>query len=333
MPFIAHSSYRPPRLLHDKHWQTIYPFVFRVVRGVNYKRERIRTPDGDFLDLDWCHALTPDHKRVVTAPGENLVIVSHGLEASTDWAYVRGMVRAFARRGCDVLAWNFRGCSGQDNLTYGAYHAGATDDLQTVLDHALRKTDYRNVILVGFSLGANLSLKYLGDRAEEVNPRIKKAVMFSAPLDLESCSRVLARPDNRVYMDKFLKSLRAKVKLKNKRFPGRIDPARLKKMRSFQEIDDFYTAPAHGFAGAEDYWRKASSVRTIKHIRIPTLLVNALDDPFLGPECYPRGEAMDHDFFYFQAPQYGGHVGFVSFNREGLYWSERRAIEFVTGKI
>ncbi|MCB1327378.1 MAG: alpha/beta fold hydrolase [Spirochaetales bacterium] len=329
MPLIEKSSYRPPVLFRDAHLQTMYPYAFRFVRGVRYRRERIRTPDGDFLDLDWCDGSSARPGRV----HENLVVVSHGLEANTRWSYIRGMVRAFFRAGFDVLAWNYRGCSGHDNLAFGSYHAGVTQDLETVLVHADRRHRYRNIVLVGFSLGANLTLKYLGEKADNLDPRIKRAVTFSAPLDLESCSRVLSQPANRVYMDKFLRSLRGKVKAKSKRYPGRIDERALKRMRTFREFDDFYTAPAHGFQDAEDYWRRASSIRLLKYIRIPTLLVSAQDDPFLGPECYPVGEAIDHEYFFFEAPRYGGHVGFVSFNRSGLYWSEQRAVDFVRGRI
>ncbi len=333
MPLIEKSAYRPPPLFRDRHVQTIYPFLFRKVAGVHYRRERIRTPDGDFLDLDWCEARPAGRGARVSELGENLVVISHGLEANSQWAYIRGMVRAFTRRGFDALAWNFRGCGGQDNLAFATYHGGATEDLHAVLSHAANKRNYHNIVLVGFSMGANLSLKYLGELGADVDPRIRKAVMFSAPLDLDSCARVLARPDNRVYMDNFIRTQREKVKAKHRRFPGRIDPAALRSLRTFREIDDLYTAPANGFENAEDYWRRSSSVRLLKDIRVDTLLVSAADDPFLSPDCFPWGEAQDHDYLYFEAPRYGGHVGFIAFNRAGEYWSERRALEFVQGKI
>ncbi len=322
MPFLRQSSYRPPPGFGSGHVQSIYPALFRVVAGVRYQRERLFTEDGDFLDLDW-----------LRRGSDGLLVLSHGLEGSSEGAYVRGMARAFFRRGWDVLAWNYRGCSGEDNRLLRTYHSGATDDLQRVLEHVNRTRTYRSLILIGFSLGGNLTLKYLGERGGDLDGRVRRAVVFSAPSDLEACSRALARPANRVYMQKFLGTLRSKVVEKHKRFPGRLPRADLKSIRTFREFDDIFTAPTNGFADAHDYWRSCSANRFLGGIRVPTLFVNARNDPFLAPECFPVGAAEDNAHLYFEAPEHGGHVGFVRFSGDGMYWSERRALEFVYGRV
>lgn len=323
MPFLQHSSYRPPRGFRSGHVQSIYPSLFRVVPGVRYNRERIETPDGDFLDLDWCTG----------TPGDRLVVVSHGLEGSSEGSYVRGMVRAFRKAGWDCLAWNLRGCSGQDNLKLRTYHSGATDDLATVLSYVARTRRYRSIVLTGFSLGGNLTLKYLGERGRDFEAPVRKAVVFSAPSDLEAASRSLARSDNWIYMQKFLATLRGKVEAKRLQYPGELPAIDLRQVRSFRQFDDIFTAPSNGFVDAMDYWRSCSANRFVGNIGVPTLLVNARNDPFLAPECFPIGAAEDSSDFFLEAPEHGGHVGFVRFGRDGLYWSEQRALEFVNGRV
>ena len=201
MPVVANSTYVPPPLLSNGHLQTILPTLFRRVRGVVYQRERISTPDDDFLDLDWA------------ASGcKRIAVIAHGLEGDSRQAYVLGMVRALVRSGWDAVVWNARGCSGEPNRVLRFTHSGATEDLEAVLAHVLATRDYPVVALMGFSLGGNLTLKYLGERGRELNPRIKKAVAFSVPCDLQSGSGKLAAPINQVYMRRFLLSLRGKVR-------------------------------------------------------------------------------------------------------------------------
>ncbi len=322
MPLISDSTYRPPPGFRNGHVASIYPSLARRVRGVKYTRRRINTPDGDFLDLDFC-----------ARGSDNLIILSHGLEGSSGASYIMGMARAFKGVGWDALAWNNRGCSGEENRTLSAYHSGATHDLHAVVQHVLDNHAYRNIVLAGFSLGGNMTLKYVGEMGRDLDRRVRKAIAFSVPADLEASSRALARPENRIYMEAFLKTLRKKVAAKQARFPGRLAVADLKSIRTFQQFDDLFTGPAHGFADAMDYWRSCSAVRFLHGIRVPTLLVNARNDPFLNPECFPLGAAADSDWFHFEAPEYGGHVGFVNFRRDGLYWSEQRALEFVHGRV
>jgi predicted alpha/beta-fold hydrolase len=238
------------------------------------------------------------------------------------------MAQALARHGWDVLAWNLRGCSGPPNRRLRTYHSGATEDLAVVVEHALAQ-GYPTAALVGFSLGGNLTLKYLGERGRDVDPRIRGAAAFSVPVDLRASARRLDRPSNWHYVQYFLRTLRAKVKRKAARWPDRIDAPGLTEVRTLVAFDDRYTAPLNGFRDAVDYYRQASSKPFLNRIAIPTLLVNAANDPFLAAPCYPRSIARDHPLLTLEIPEEGGHVGFAAFHRDGLYWSERRAAAFL----
>ena len=298
------------------HLQTILPAILRRVPLVTRRRERIETPDGDFLDLDW------------SEPGGSgrLIIITHGLEGSSTNACVQGMAGAFVRAGWDVLAWNLRGCSGEPNRLVRSYHSGSTDDLGTVIAHAARR--FQRIGLVGFSLGGNITLKYLGDAGEGIDPIIAGAVAFSVPCDLASSSRHLESLANRIYMRHFLGGLRKKIRDKAALFPGRISEEGIGKMRTFREFDGAYTAPMNGFLSAEDYWARASSRPVLGKIRVSALLVNARNDPFLPEECFPDEVAAHSRFFRLESPRHGGHVGFFALNRHGEFWSESRAVAF-----
>ncbi len=318
MPIIPRSSYRPPFLFGNGHLQTIYPSFARTLSPDLYRRERITTPDDDFLDLDWARI------------GSNkLAILSHGLEGSAHRPYMIGMARMLNRHGWDALAWNYRGCSGETNRQLRMYHNGSIDDLDTVIMHALKGGTYRTAALIGFSLGGNLSLLYLGSKGSALDSRIRKAATFSVPCDLAAGARELSRPRNCVYMRDFLNSLHGKIKEKMKILPGVISDDGYGRIRDFKAFDDRYTAPIHGFKDAEDYWYQCSSGRFLSGVTVPTLIVNAVDDPFLAGGCYPVSQAEGSEYVHLELPRSGGHVGFVSFNADGSYWSEQRAIEFL----
>lgn len=318
MPFLENSSYYAPFWLPGGHLQTIFPALFRRVPHCASRSERLELPDSDFLDLEW---LERGRSR--------LAILSHGLEADTTTDYIQGMVRALDRAGWDVLTWNFRGCGFEPNRLLRMYHSGSTEDLDAVLTHALAHHTASSIDLIGFSLGGNLTLKYLGERAGQHSSRLHGAVAFSVPCDLACSSRELARRSNYVYMERFLRKMRAKLRVKNDRFPGQLDLTGLRKIRTFQEFDDRYTAPIHGFANAQDYWDRNSCRQFLPKISLPTLLVNAKNDPFLGVDCYPYEEAEINPKFFLEAPKTGGHVGFFASGNHGTYWSETRAIEFL----
>ncbi len=312
------SEYQSPRLFRNGHLQSIYPTLCRRVGGIDYRRERIPTPDDDFLDLDW---------RSVQS--DRLVIISHGLEGDSSRAYVKGMVKAAGGAGYDALAWNFRGCGGTPNRQPRLYHSGSYPDLNTVIEHVIQHYDYREINLVGFSMGGNISLLYLAHHRDKLYPRIKKCVVFSVPCDLEASSIQIGKPANMIYMKRFLRLLHEKIRSKKKLFPDLFSDNDYKLIKNFYDFDNCYTAPLHGFADAEDYWHKCSSKQFIPQIRIPTLLINALDDPFLTPACFPYDESAANLKFTLETPEHGGHVGFVTFNRENLYWSEKRAFAFL----
>ena len=325
----ALPPYRPPRPLRNGHVQSVLPTLFRTVGGVAYRRERIDLPDGDFLDLDWAGP----------AGSPRVAVVAHGLEGSTDRAYVRGMARALARRGWAVCAWNLRGCSGEPNRLARTYHSGVSDDLDAVVRRVLDRPapgssgegGAEAVGLVGFSLGGNVTLKWLGERGGAVDPRVVGAVGISVPVDLGSAAVIMEHWSRRVYMARFLRSLRAKVEEKAGRFDGVPDPAPLRAMRSFREFDGHVTAPLHGFDSADDYWTRSSAKPLLEHVRVPTLLVQALDDPFLSPSCYPREEAARNPALTLLTPSHGGHVGFVE--RGGEFWSETVTARFLDAAL
>lgn len=318
MPLVENSNYRPPLFFKNAHLQTSLPTLLRKVRGIHYKRERISTPDDDFLDLDW------------SARGSNKVcILCHGLESSSGEPYMRGMAKAFNRRGWDAAAMNFRGCSGEPNRRLRSYHSGATDDLQTVIDHIQRLDRYKEIVVVGFSLGGNLVLKYIGEQGIHISPIISGAAALSVPCDLESCSRQMAKQGNKFYMRRFIKKLNRKMERKC-RFPeAPFHYEQFLKMKTFKEFDDLYTGPVHGFKDAVEYWTRCSCRQFLHRIQIPTLLINAMDDPFLTERCHPVPEAAENPQFYFERPAYGGHLGFISMNSNGEYWHEKRVADFL----
>ncbi len=321
MPLIS-STYDPPLPFKSGHFQTIYPALFRSVNGVAYERERIEMVDGDFLDLDW-----------VKTGARRVAVLSHGLEGRTGRGYMRGMAQTLARHGWDVLAWNFRGCSGEVNRLLCSYHSGVSDDLDVVVQHALDAGGYAAAALVGFSLGGNITLKYLGERGAGLDPRIRAAVTFSVPCDLDAGVVHIDRAANWIYRERFLRDLREKVRQKHRRFPDDLDVAGLDGIATLRDFDDRYTAPVHGFKDAADYYARCSCLPLIPHISIPALLVSAADDPFLPAPCYPTEAARDHPHFYLEVPRYGGHVGFVAFDGEGAYWSEQRAAAFLAEQV
>lgn len=318
MPLVQNSTYMPPVWLRGGHLQTIYPVLFRRTPHVTHHAERLELEDGDFIDFEWSGK-----------GSERLAILSHGLEANTRAGYIQGMAAALRDSGWDVLAWNFRGCGNEPNRLLRMYHSGATEDLRAVVAHALKSHPATSIDLLGFSLGGNLTLKYLGEAPDELPSRIRRAVVFSVPCDLACSSRQLALSSNKIYMERFLRAMRSKIREKNRRFPDQLDLTDLRGIRNFEMFDDRFTAPIHGFASAADYWAKNSSRQFIPHIQRETLLINALNDPFLGPGCHPFEEAAASTAFHFEFPKEGGHVGFVAAGKNWGYWSEWKAIDFL----
>lgn len=303
--------------MKNRHLLTIYPSLLRRMNSTAYTRERMTTSDGDFVDLDF--------SRV---GADRLVIILHGLEGNASRKYVLGMVNIFNRGHYDTVSMNFRGCSGEPNRLLRFYHSGDTGDLHQVVQYITATGRYKTIHIVGFSLGGNVTLKYIGEQSDNINPLIKSAVAISVPCDLKDSSIQLEKPHNVIYMKRFIRDLGQKLLLKQQRFPEQISLAGYNTIRTFHQFDDRYTAPLHGFPDAEEYWRQSSSKPYLKDIRIPTLLINALDDPFLGPGSFPYEIARENPHLFLETPHYGGHVGFVTFG-DTDYWSEKRAFRFI----
>lgn len=323
MPVLSDSKYTPPRFLGNRHIQTSAPSFFRPTPQIEYVRERLETPDCDFLQLDWSMC-TP------TQQPKRLAILTHGLEGNTTRPYMKGMAKALNATGFDVLARNCRGCGGEPNLRARSYHSGETDDLHHVVRYASQMNIWEQIVLVGFSMGGNQTLKYLGEAPDRIPKELAGAVAISAPCDLTDSVHALSGSSSGfLYTHYLLRSLRKKVLIKHEMFPELIQIRGLGCIHSFEHFDNQYTAPLFGFRDAHEYWQKASSRPVLKNISVPTLLLNARNDPFLGPGCFPVPEAQANNKLTLEMPENGGHVGFIRIAKDGLFWSELRAVEFL----
>jgi len=316
-------EYLPARWLPTAHAMTIVGALHRPWAWPRTTRERWELPDGDFLDVDRVAGPAPD------AP---VVVVCHGLEASSRAAYVRGLVHLGSGRGLAVVAMNFRSCSGTPNRLPRFYHSGETGDLAHVVARLAAERPGRSIVLCGFSLGGNVIAKYLGERGDDLPAEVAGAAVISVPFDLARCARALDGPGfwNRVYRTRFLSGLRAKALEKARRFPGLLDVRAVRAARTFAAFDAAVTAPVHGFASAEEYWERCSSGRYVAGVRRPLLAISALDDPLVPGASLPVDAARANPSVTLVTTPTGGHVGFVS---GGLfrpsYWSELRAIGFL----
>jgi hypothetical protein len=316
---LIESTYKRPFGLFNGHLETIVPALFRRVHQVSYTRHILPTPDGDFLEID---------SELSVPETDSVVIISHGLEGSTDRPYIKGMVKRFVQGGWHAVAWNYRSCGGKPNRLPRFYHSGATEDLDLVVKFVLSLQKYQRIALIGFSLGGNLTLKYVGEQGMQISPYLQKAVAFSAPVHLSSCSAQINQFQNWVYAQKFKKSLKQKVLAKARVMPQLIDKEPLTRIKTLKDFDDFYTAPLHGFESAEDYYEKNSSLYFLDTIALPTLLINAQNDPLLAPPCFPVERLRHHSFVHFEMPKHGGHCGFSN-SKNGFYWSENRAFAWI----
>ena len=318
MPLIPKTQYPgPPFWQFNGHVQTLFPSLYRkAVSQPEYTRERIDTPDDDFLDLDW---LVGDSKK--------LAILTHGLEGNSQRPYILNTARLYHDNNWDVLAWNCRSCSGEMNRAFRMYHHGDIEDIGTVIQHALSKNKYKEVVLVGFSMGGNIIMKYLGVHGKNLPSEISKAVAFSAPVHLESASAKLERWDNILYKKKFFRSLSQKVIAKEKQYPGSLPVEKISEVKRWRDFDEWFSAPISGYPDANAFYQDSSPINFIEGIRIPCLLVNSWNDPILSPKCMPIELAENNPDFYLEMPKNGGHCGFMLPN-SGHSWSEIRALEF-----
>lgn len=314
---IIRSEFKSAFPIAHGHLETILPYFFRKKPVLNYQRERLELDDGDFLDLDW----------LKKSNRSSLVIISHGLEGSSESSHIAGQARYLFSHGHDVLAWNCRGCSGEVNRLKRSYHSGVSEDLAVVIEHALKR--YDRIFLLGHSMGGNITAKYLAERGDELSSAIKGAVIISAPLCLASSAKTLGSGFSTYYIRHFIDSLVVKVDEKNKLFDDHnFDIDKIKKFRTFKEFDDLITGPLHGFSDAEEYWKHCSTFHRLDKIACKTLILNAQNDPFLADNCYPEENVRNLPHVYLEIPTQGGHIGFVHFSKENYFWNELRTLEF-----
>ena len=306
------NAYHPPLVFRNGHVQTIFPSLCRKVNGIAYRRERIDTADGDFLDLDW--------SRVGS---RRLAVISHGLEGNSQRHYVRGMVRALNAHHIDALAWNYRGCSGEPNRLARRYHSGDTADLQTVLAHLASRNDPKPLAVIGYSLGGNVLLKALGEGAGM--DAVRTAVAVSVPFDLDRAAWRLRQGVSRIYQRYLLNKLRQSYRAK---LPTHIMPVsslRLDALDTFRKFDNEVTAPLHGFRDVDDYYGRSSSRQYLQAITTPTLVLHAADDPFVPGDAIPTDSELGPGVTL-ELSRHGGHVGFVAGDLpfRAHYWLETR---------
>lgn len=314
--------YKAPFWLKGAHLQTIWPLAIKGAKPA-FTRQRWETPDGDFIDLDFLPAQA----------GKPLVILFHGLEGSSRSHYARSLMRATQAQGWNGVVVHFRGCSGEPNRRARAYHSGDAEELNWIL-HKLAHL-YPGVprYAAGVSLGGNALLCWLGTREANAHTLIHKAAAISAPVDLSLSGDVLGRGFNRVYTQYFLHSLRPAVARKGRLFPGQFDAEKARNARSLREFDDAYTAPMHGFRDASDYWHRASAKRVLRQIDLPTLILNARNDPFLPAHALPTQDEVS-PMVTLEQPEEGGHVGFVTGAFPGtLDWLPQRVLRFFSNPL
>jgi hypothetical protein len=307
------SPYQAPWWLPGGHLQTIAAALAPAPR-IDWRRERWDTPDGDFIDLDWAGAEGP------------VIALFHGLEGSSASSYARAIAAQALAMGWRCVVPHFRGCSGELNRLPRAYHSGDSAEIDWILKALSGKAE--KLYACGISLGGNALLKYLGEQGEKA--AILRAVAISAPLDLAAAGRSLdAGLSREVYTRIFLKTLKQKTFVKLNRKQIAIDAGRLKRARTFWEFDDTVTAPLHGFLGADDYWARSSSGPWLGKIRVPTLVINARNDPFMPESALDAVSEMLRAIsssVTLEFPRSGGHAGFPGRDR----WLARRVLDFLS---
>jgi predicted alpha/beta-fold hydrolase len=313
------GPFSPSPWLPGAHAQTVYASLLAPRPAVAWRRARWSTPDGDFVDVDFAGP----------AGCSPLLVVFHGLEGNSGSHYARHLAARALASGWSAAVPHFRGCSGEPNLLPRAYHSGDTAELDWMLERLLACANGQPVHAVGVSLGGNVLLRWLGERGRAACATLGSAAAVCAPLDLNAAGSALERGFMKLYAWNFLRTLRTKALEKSARFPGRFDANRIRAARSLREFDDAYTAPAHGYLDVDDYWTRASSRPILADIQVPTLLLNALDDPFLPSSALPAARDLP-SWFDVDRPDHGGHVGFVRGAPPGdVGWLATRIADFL----
>lgn len=312
------STYNTPGIYKIADVNTIYAATLRKVKLKPYVRERMILSDGDFLDLDWSFS--------ENARADKLVIILHGLAGSSDRPYMKGMAKIFNRAGWDGLSMNFRGCSDELNRMFKSYHGGSSGDLEELITHVQKTRNYRTIGLIGFSLGGNVVLKYMGED-RTIPSEVKAAATVSVPCDLAGSLGEINRMRNFIYSKRFQIKLKSELTARAKKFPEKLTQKEVEACDTLRDIDELYTSKAHGFDNAEDYYRKNSSLQFLEGIDRPVLLINARDDSFLCKSSYPIELAKNSEYLHLEIPDYGGHVGFALLEDE--FYHEKKALKFL----
>ena len=318
---IVASGFEPAWWLPGGDLQTLWPYFFRPEPQVDLTRERLELPDGDFVDL----CLTAN-------AGAPVVAVFHGLEGCVDSHYVKPLLAAVERRGWHGVFMHFRGCGGEHNRLERSYHSGDTGDMGFLIEHLRQRFPGVPVAAVGYSLGGNALLKYLGEA--DRNGSVQAAAAVSVPFVLAEGAKRLGKGFSRVYQRRLLGLLKRKLtgKFSNRECP--FDLGELPQLNDFFSFDDRVTAPLHGFAGVDDYYTRSSSRQYLKSINVPSLLIQAIDDPFMTENVIPAETELS-EYVQLELAETGGHIGFVSGSAPGyaVYWLEQRIIEFFSGYL
>lgn len=313
---IVQSSYRPPAYLFNSHLQTLAP-VFSIKPNNNlYQTEKFELPDGDFLELDW---IKRGHHK--------LMILCHGLEGNSRSHYVQQMALHFSKTGWDILALNLRGCGKEINRLPILYHGGSTKDVATIVEKYAHY--YNSLVLVGFSLGANILLNFIARHATP--PNLLAAAAFSVPCDLYQSEQLIDKFFNRLYAQKFVTKLKNKVRKLEIQHPGIADINSLINVKSIQKFTAEFASPLCNFGTVEDYYSTGNCLNSLKDTNIPTLVVNAQNDMFLSKSSYPVSIAEKSNYVYLDMPKHGGHAAFPISFRES--WMSIRLERFLNGII
>lgn len=322
MPILK-TNFTPTLPFRNGHFNTVYRPLF-MKEDHKYDRKRVTTWDADFIDLDFS-----------TVGSKNTVLLIHGLEGSSKSHYMISHANDLNTAGFDAICMNLRGCSGEDNLLLKTYHSGKTDDVKFIIEYLLENYNYENIVIIGFSLGGNMTLKYLGEFANELPKEVKGGIAVSVPIDLTSAQAEMSKVKNTLYMKEFMRTMKTKLLKKQLKHPEfKLDKKLLLTATKFRHIEKQFTVPVFGFESSEDYWLKASCKPYISKIKLPSLLINAKDDSFLSEECYPFEIAEESKLFHFTQTKYGGHVGFMSsFNANKNRWLENYVINFIKEKF
>lgn len=309
---IRKSNFKSAWWLPGPHLQTLWPTLMRRKIPLNLTRERIELSDGDFIDLDWVSFEKKD------AP---LVIVLHGLEGSIHSKYARGILRTLEQSGYRAVLMHFRGCSGEHNRLPRAYHSGETKDIATIVNLLKIRSPHVPFYAVGYSLGGNVLLKWLGETQHE-NP-LDKAVAISVPFELDKLADKMNTGFSKIYQRHLLNRL-------TKKFKAKYQLERIDLVKNFWDFDNHFTAPIHGFKDAMEYYLQSSSRQYLKNIQKPTLILHSEDDPFMTPEVIPSNSDLSQ-FVTLEISSSGGHVGFVGGKIPGLgkYWLEEQIANFL----